>query len=410
MRILWVKVGGLWPLDSGGRLRSFHILRELARRHSVTVLTTHGPGDEPQGLAAQVPEARVVSVPHAPPKQGSARFAAALVRSWLSPQPLELLKWRVPELRRAVRQLLARGAYDVCVADFLASVPNVGLGGPVPVVLFEHNVEHAIWKRLHAVERRIWRRWPLALEWRKVRRSEARACAAAGLTLAVSENDRDSLSTLAAGARVEAIPTGVDVDFFRARPGAERDGHLVFTGSMDWYPNEDGVLHFLEHTWPHIRAAVPHAHFTVVGRNPGPRLRQAAAAAGGVTVTGRVEDVRPFVEAAAVYVAPLRVGGGTRLKLFEALAMGKAVVATPLAAEGLPITPGRHYVAAGEPADFARAVLELLADRQRAARLGDAGRRLVEWRFSWPSVVDEVEQRLVHVVRETKPEPARPVA
>jgi len=402
MRILWVKVGGLWPLESGGRLRSFHILRELARRHQVTVLTTHGPRDDPRGLAEQLPGARVESFPHAAPKHGSARFAGALLRSWLSSEPLDLLKWRVPELRRAVRRSLAEGAADVCVADFLASVPNVRLAGPVPVVLFEHNVEHAIWKRLHDVERRAWRRLPLALEWRKVRRCEGRACAEARLTLAVSEVDRSALRALAAGAQVEAIPTGVDTQFFRSRPGTELSGHLVFTGSMDWYPNEDGVLHFLERAWPQIRAARPHVRFTVVGRNPGERLRHAAAAAGGVTVTGTVDDVRPFVEAAALYIAPLRVGGGTRLKLFEALAMGKAVVATSLAAEGLPITPGRHYVAADQPADFVRAVLDLLDDRKRAAALGAAGRRLVERRYSWPRVTDEVERRLDQAVRESK--------
>lgn len=171
MRILWVKVGGLWPLNTGGRLRSFHILKELSRRHPVTVLTTHGAADDPRQLAEQLPEARCLSFPHTPPKQGSARFAWALFRSWFSPDPLDMRKWRVPELGLAVRQSLAHGAADVCVADFLASVPNVALAGPVPVVLFEHNVEHAIWKRLHDVERSGWRRWPLALEWRKDRKS-----------------------------------------------------------------------------------------------------------------------------------------------------------------------------------------------------------------------------------------------
>jgi glycosyltransferase involved in cell wall biosynthesis len=401
MRILWVKVGGLWPLNTGGRLRSFHILRELARCHPVTVLTTHGPGDDPDGLAAQLPEARVVSVPHAAAKQGSARFALALARSWLSPRPVELLKWRVPELRRTARDMLAQGTADVCVADFLATVPNVPFGGSTPVVLFEHNVEHTIWKRLHDTERSGWRRLLLALEWRKVRRCESRACAQANLTLAVSEVDRRSLGQGAEGARIEAIPTGVDTTFFCPRPAAERPGHLVFSGSMDWYPNEDGILSFLEQAWPQVRERAPHATLTVVGRNPRPRLCRAAAAAGGVTVTGTVDDIRPFVASAALYVAPLRVGGGTRLKLFEALAMGKAVVATRLAAEGLPTVPGQHYMAADNPTDFAAAVVGLLADPSRRAELGAAGRSLVEGRYSWPRVTDVVERHLAQVVRES---------
>ena len=408
MRIVWVKVGGLWPLDTGGRLRSFHILRELARRHAVTVLTTHGPGDDPVGLAAQLPEARVVSVPHASAKQGSARFALALARSWLSPRPVELLKWRVPELRRKAQGLLAEGAADVCVADFLASVPNVPFGGAIPVVLFEHNVEHQIWKRLHDTERRSWRRLLLALEWRKVRHCESRACAEASLTLSVSEVDRRCLGA-AAGARIEAIPTGVDTQFFHPRPAAERPGHLAFSGSMDWYPNEDGILDFLERAWPRIRDRAPHATLTVVGRNPRKHLRRAAAAAGGVTVTGTVDDIRPLVARAALYVAPLRVGGGTRLKLFEALAMGKAVVATRVAAEGLPMVPGLHYIAADSPADFAAGVVGLLADPRRREALGAAGRRLVEERHSWPSVTDVVERHLAQVVRESAHHQSRTV-
>jgi polysaccharide biosynthesis protein PslH len=401
MRILWVKVGGLWPLNTGGRLRSFHILRELARRHPVTVLTTHGHGDDPVGLAAQLPEARVVSVPHLSAKQGSVRFALALARSWLSPRPVDLVKWRVPELRRTAQGMLAQGTADVCVADFLSSVPNVPFGGAIPVVLFEHNVEHTIWKRLHDTERRRWRRLLLALEWRKVRRSESRACAEANLTLAVSEVDRRSLEATAGDARIETIPTGVDTQFFRPRPAAELPGRLVFSGSMDWYPNEDGILTFLEGAWPRIRDRAPDATLTVVGRNPRPCLRRAADAAGGVTLTGTVDDIRPFVARAALYVAPLRVGGGTRLKLFEALAMGKAVVATRLAAEGLPLVPGQHYIAADRPTDFAAAVVGLLAAPRRRAALGAAGRRLVEERFSWASVTDVVERHLAQAARES---------
>src|SRR5881396_2287126 len=137
MRILWVKVGGLWPLNTGGRLRSLNIVSELSRRHRVIVLTTHGPGDDPEGLADALPECeRVVSLPHRPPKRGSARFPLAVARSWLSALPDE------------VDRLIAAGEVDLCVADFLFAAPNVPRGARVPVVLFAHNVEHLIWRRL----------------------------------------------------------------------------------------------------------------------------------------------------------------------------------------------------------------------------------------------------------------------
>ena len=365
MRILWVKAGGLWPLNSGGRLRSFHTVSELSRRQRVTVLTTHDPDEDPIELSTHLPHCeRVVSFPHRAPKKGSLALAAALARSWLSELPVDTWKWRVPALRAEV---------------------------------FEHNVEHLIWKRLAAVERRPWRRLPLEVEWRKMRRWEARACARADLTIAVSEQDRDLLAEVAPGARVVAIPTGVDTSYFTPNRHQERAGALVFTGSMDWYPNEDGLVDFLEATLPLIRRQVPEASLTVVGRNPSTRLRDAAARA-GVEVTGTVDDVRPYVARGSVYVVPLRVGGGTRLKIFEALAMGKPVVSTTVGAEGLPLVPGEHFLAADEPARFAGAVVSLLQDPVRRRALGAAGRRLVEERYSWPQVAREFESRFREVI------------
>ena len=397
MRILWVKVGGLWPLNAGGRLRSFHILQELSQRHLVTLLTTHAPGDDPAGLAAQLPESEVLSLPHAAPKQGQPRFAAALVRSWLSTLPVDLWRWRVPALQAEVERRVASGRVDLCVADFLTGAVAVPLTGSVPAVLFEHNVEHVLWRRLARVERRPWRRALLEIEWRKMRRFEARACAEARLTLAISEADRAALSALSPQATVRAIPTGVDAHYFHPNGAKEAPAELVFTGSMDWYPNEDGILHFIEAVLPRVRAEVPAATLTVVGRNPAPRLRTAAARA-GVRVTGTVEDVRPFVDAAAVYVAPLRVGGGTRLKIFEALAMGKAVVSTTIGAEGLPLQPGEHVVLADDPREFARAVVSLLRDPERRRAMGRAARRFVLERYSWARVSHEFETCLAEVV------------
>jgi glycosyltransferase involved in cell wall biosynthesis len=392
-RILWVKIGGLWPLHTGGRLRSFHIVSELARRHRVTVLTTHGAGEDPAALAERLPQCeRVVSFPHVAPKQGSRRFGVALARSWLSPLPVDVWKARVPAVRAEVQRLMASGAVDLCVADFLVAMPHVRLDRVVPVVMFAHNVEHMIWKRLAAIETRAWRRALLALEWRKMRRYETRACTRARLTIAVSEVDRTLLAALASTARVVTVPTGVDTAYFAPNGVREAPARLVFTGSMDWYPNEDAMLFFIHEILPAIRRAVPDVALTVVGRDPSARMRAAADAA-GVQVTGTVDDVRPWIAGGAVYVVPLRAGGGTRLKIFEGLAMGKAVVSTTVGAEGLPLIDGTHFLRADEPAAFAHAVVSLLRDPHQRAALGKAGRRLVEERYSWLAVTREFEAR-----------------
>jgi sugar transferase (PEP-CTERM/EpsH1 system associated) len=398
MRILWVKVGGLWPLNTGGRLRSFHTIAELARRHRVTVLTTHAPGDDPEGVAARLRACeQVVSVPYALPGHDSPRFALALLRSWLSPLPVDIWRCRVPALAREVSRRIAGGTVDLCVVDFLAATPNVALEGPVPTVLFAHNVEHMIWKRLSQIETRAWRRALLEVEWRKLRRYEARACARARLTVAVSEVDRAILAAHAPRARVVAVPTGVDTDYFKPNGSHEMPGRLVFFGSMDWFPNEDGIEYFVEAVLPRIRGEVPDISLTVVGRNPTPRVQRLAAKA-GVRVTGTVDDVRAYVAEATVCVVPLRVGGGTRLKIFEALAMGKAVVSTTVGAEGLPLTPGTHFLQVDDPAAFADAVVALLRDPVRRSALGSAGRRLVEERYSWSRVAREFEAKCQEVM------------
>jgi sugar transferase (PEP-CTERM/EpsH1 system associated) len=394
MHIVWVKVGGLWPADRGGRLRSYHLISALARRHRLTVITTHGPGDDPDGLSrALSASARVISLPHRMAKKGSGAFALALMRSWLSPLPVDLWKTRVPALRREVRRVLGTGEVDLCVADFLAAVANVPATAGVPLVLFQHNVEHLIWQRLARTEPRRWRRAVLEIEWRKMRRIEARASAAARLTLAVSPADRDLLHRLAPRASVRDIPTGVDTEYFSPDATPVVPDQLVFTGSMDWYPNEDAILYFVDAILPLIRREAPDVRLTVVGRNPSPSLRAAATRA-GVHVTGTVDDVRPFMRAASAYVVPLRVGGGTRLKIFEALAMGKAVVSTSVGAEGLPLVAGQHFLAADDPVAFAQSVVKLLRDRETRERLGLAGRRLVEARYSWREVARRFESEL----------------
>src|SRR4051812_47467840 len=184
MRVLWVTMGGLWPLNTGGRLRSFHMVSELARTHQVVLVTTEGPHNDADGLAANMPDCeRIAFVPYTAPRRGSWRFMRALVRSWFSPLPVDLSKWRAKPMQRLIRSLLNGGGFDVVVADFLVAVPNVPRDRGVPVLFFAHNVEHVIWQRLRDVEARWSRRLLLEVEWRKMRRSETRACAEATLTV-----------------------------------------------------------------------------------------------------------------------------------------------------------------------------------------------------------------------------------
>lgn len=216
------------------------------------------------------------------------------------------------------------------------------------------------------------------------------------LVLAVSEADRQTFARLYPGALrapIHVIPTGVDTSYFTPFPGTERRAHLVFTGSMDWLPNEDGMLYFVREILPRIRRSEANVTLSIIGRSPTPAVRRLAEEA-GIEVTGRVDDVRPHVASGDVYIVPLRIGGGTRLKIFEAMAMGKAVVSTTVGAEGLPVTPGRDIVIADEPARFAHAVVHMIRDTAARRAIEGAARQLVVECYDWSAVAHDFERAL----------------
>lgn len=393
LNILWIKMGGLYPVNTGGRLRSFHILTEMSKKHDVTVLTTHVPGEDPEMHEKHLPGCKeVISIPFAAPRRDSGEFLIALVRSWLSVLPVDMYKFRLSRIQREVSEVLARGKFSLCIADFLYAVANIPDNIDVPLIYFSHNVEFMIWQRLYRNETNPLKKALLALEWRKMRHYESRVCKTSDMTIAVSRQDCELFNAEAPGSLVRDIPTGVDIEYFRPGKGKEQPFELVFTGSMDWHPNEDAMLHFIDAILPLIRYRVPQVSLTVVGRNPSTKLVHAALGA-GVKITGTVDDIRPYVDQAAVYIVPLRVGGGTRLKIFEALSMGKAVVSTTVGAEGLPLEEGRQIVRADDEVSFAEQVVGLLDDSDRRQRLGEAGRQLMEEKFSWARVGDAFESR-----------------
>jgi glycosyltransferase involved in cell wall biosynthesis len=192
---------------------------------------------------------------------------------------------------------------------------------------------------------------------------------------------------------VHVVPTGVDTEFFQFAPSREQSRSLVFTGSMDWLPNEDAMQFFCRDVLPLIRAEEPDTTLSIVGRSPTPAVIRLGAEP-GITVTGRVDDVRPPMAAAAVYIVPIRIGGGTRLKIFEAMAMGKAVVSTSIGAEGLPVRDGEHLVLADDPRAFASAVIRLMRRLDERRRLEAAAHASVAERYDWSAVAGDLERAL----------------
>jgi sugar transferase (PEP-CTERM/EpsH1 system associated) len=399
LKILWVKAGGLVPPDIGGRIRSYHILRELAKRHSITFFSFYAkhPDDVHEQLT-QVFE-RVICIPLRIPIPRSRGEAFHFARYALSPTPYSVAKHSQPEVVAALRNLLEVEFYDVIICDFVIAGGIIPWTIRCPKVLFTHNVEAQIWeRRFQTASSPIWKAvaWN---EYRKMLRYERFCIESAQHVLTVSENDRDIFAKLIDKSRMTVIPTGVDVEYFRPVGGDGQPHELVFTGAMDWMLNEDAILYFAREVLPLIRKEIPQVTLTVAGRFPSRRLMALAKAEEHIRVTGRVEDIRPYIADASVYVVPLRVGSGTRLKIFEAMAMGKAIVSTTIGAEGLPVTDGRDILIADTPENFARNVVSLLRCPDQRKRLGASARQLVEQKYSWGAVSDLFDTVLSRVAR-----------
>ncbi|MEO6528287.1 MAG: glycosyltransferase [Gemmatimonadaceae bacterium] len=396
MHILWLKNELLHPLDKGGRIRTYEMLRRLRDHHRVTyvALDDHSSTAEQRARAAEYCD-ELVLVPWRAAPLKSWRRALAILANAFSSLPFAVAPYRCSAMTEAIRARCAGpdGA-DVVVCDFLIPALNVPDGLPCPVVLFQHNVEAMIWERRTLVAGNPVLRAYMGEQWRRMRRVERDQCLRFDHVVAVSPEDAAVFREQYGVQRVSSVPTGVDTDFFRPTGTvAQTPGNIVFTGSMDWMPNEDGMTWFVGEVLPLIERAVPGVTLTIVGRNPTARVRALADGRSHVRVTGTVPDVRPFLEEAAVVVVPLRIGGGTRIKIYEAMGMERAVVSTTIGAEGLDVANDRHILRADDASAFADAVVSLLQSTERASEIGRAAAEHVRTHFGWASVADQFAER-----------------
>ena len=394
MKVLWVKSGGFVPADHGGRIRSLAIARELAKLHEVHLFTFY----ERQAIDAhkelEKEFAGVHTVPLDIAGKKSARDLFLFAKSVLQDSPYAILKYCRPEVRESLARLLAGEHFDAIVCDFLISGGALPWDSKIPVVVFTHNVEAEIFARhikneTRLIHRAVWRR-----EFRVTDRLERELLGRADHVLAVSDHDRDQFVKYLPPEKVSVIPTGADVDAELFKPELQKPNSLLFVGSMDWLPNEDAMLYFVKEIFPLIRASIPQATLSIVGRKPSRTISNLAANEPGIVVTGRVDKVEPYLRDASVYVVPLRVGGGTRIKIFGAMAAGKTIVSTTIGAEGLDVTNGQNIVVADDARDFASSVVSLLKDSDTRERIGLNAREHVQKFYSWKAVTKVLDDAL----------------
>jgi glycosyltransferase involved in cell wall biosynthesis len=425
LKILWLKSGPLYPLDTGGKIRTHAMLTEISKAHQVTYLAFKEEKRPLHTDEEQAPYAiRKSWIPWQEAASGSPKFFLQLfINFFFSSLPYALAKYQSSAMSDQIAKFDACGDFDLIICDFLSPAPNfrpIHSKLRTPTILFQHNIESQIWKRLATTKSNIFSQVYFILQYRRMFRWERRLSQRFDGIITVSPNDTEFCREYYRLQNVlGAVPTGVNVDFFRPspptcpssdlhpataglhpdkqpiRPSSRDRGttarqaashRIAFLGSMDWMPNIECVQYFITHVLPLIHNTQPDALFYVIGRDPAPAIRELAKNHPSVELTGTVDDIRPHLQSCGLMVVPLHAGGGTRIKIFEAMAMGIPVVSTTIGAEGLPVTHGEDILIANSDHDLAEACLQLMGDPSFAQKIATSAREKVERDHSWHAV------------------------
>ena len=386
MKILWVKAGKLLPVDTGGKIRSYNLLRFLARDHKVTLLSYYGGHRDVEyetAVQKELPGTKVIytGAPDSTVMVQGLDYLGRLAQS----APYAVSKFTHRKVAKTVAAWLATKSSEVAVCDFLSASLNFPRKLITPTVLFQHNVESSLWRSMASTESNPIKKLAFKLESAKMSAYERETLKRFHHVIAVSEHDRIQMLAMHSSCEITVVPTGVDSSKFSvAPPSTTTPPRIVFTGSMDWEPNIDAVDYFCRQVWPAVLTEFPNAIFQIVGRNPHSKVQRLAS--DSVQVTGTVPSVAEYLRDASLVVVPLRVGGGTRLKIFEAMAMGKAVVSTSIGAEGLEVKSGRDLMLADDAAAFTQAIILLLGNTEMRWKYEKAAVQLAS-QHDWSKVV-----------------------
>jgi len=377
-----------YPPDSGKRVRTWNLLRRLARRHRVSLLCY---GDSESEAAHVVRSAGIALHTVAPlPELAGWRLYWRLFGNLFSPNPYSVSKHDTRRFRDSLRRLLSENHFDLVHFEWTPYARFRDGIGSIPNLTMAHNIESQIWSRRARQSRTLIETAFFNLQARKMDSFERRVMRRADWVALVTELDAEQVRAWGVQ-RTSLVENGVDVDQFVPLEGKCDSDEILFLAALDWYPNLDALDYLLEDIFPLVRQASPSARLRIVGRRPPAGLKERIARCPGVELVGEVADVRPFLARAAVVVVPLRIGGGSRIKILEALAMGKAVVSTSIGAEGLAVTDGVHLSLADAPSDFAGRTVGLLKSPEERLRLGENGRKLVVERYSWDQMAKALE-------------------
>jgi len=397
MRILFLAPRLPVPADTGGKIRTFNLIKQIAKKHKTDLVCfSFEKDDDRHAKELEALGIRVTLVPIQEPG-----LTKTILSILFDPVPFTITKYRVKVMQETIEQLVRDNSYDLVHADHIHMSNYREYFNSRPCVVDEHNVEYKILERCAHVEKSLIKRMIFKDQSRKMEEFERNSIRNMATFLSVSEDDKNLLNKIVGnGQPGHVIPNGVDTQYFKRQSTKKivQEEAIVFTGSMDWLPNDDSAIYFCNDILPLLWKVKPNVKFYIVGKGPSEALKKIAKSEKRIVLTGRVDDVRAYVEKSKIFVVPLRIGGGTRLKILEAMSMEKAIVSTSIGAEGIDYTEDVDIVLANKPEIFSQKIVSLLENDEKCKLLGSAGRKLVMAKYDW----NIIGKKLVNIYEEFK--------
>lgn len=396
MRLLFITPRPTYPLNSGDRIRMYHLIKNLARNHQIYLLSFIENEVEQKDMDRMNEFCEVVKCVYKP---GYTRISIVnKILKFFAGGSYFIDDFYSEEMRRIIREMVSTYKFDLVHIDFIEVAQYIDDIKDIPTVLTEHDIFYLKTKRYLKAKQPILERFGTLREWIKLYQYEPRMWEKFDHVIVTSNHDYNIIKSKRPTTKVSVVPNGVDIEYFDLSKVVQKsagEASLVYTGTLNNIANRDAVLFFYHKIFPLIRTKVPEVKWYVVGKNPTSTIQELSKKDSAVIITGLVEDVRPYIATADVYVAPIRIGSGTRLKILEAMAMKKAVVSTSIGCEGLNVEHNKNILVADTPKQFANFVIKAINDRSLRSRLGENGRRLVESEYDWKICAEKLEKVFV---------------
>jgi glycosyltransferase involved in cell wall biosynthesis len=400
MKILLIAHLLPYPPKGGSPLRNYNLLKEIASRHEVHMLTFHQRAHAQHGSSIEEAKEEIeklcahLEVFDIPTDFSRGQWYALLFRNLFSLTPYSVWRYWSKEMEEAIKRQVAEQDFDVIHFDTIALADFARLASKTAKVLNHHNIEsQLLYRRAAYVSNPFTKLYFYYQAW-KLRRFERNICEVMDLQVTVSENDRQTLLQYCSDAEIAVVPNGVDPNYFLPTNDMQVPNSVIYVGGLTWFPNLDAMKYFTSDIWPIIKRELSNATMKHVGIHGGMHPAELISDDDSIEFLGFVDDIRREMTKASVYIVPLRIGGGTRLKIYDAMSMGKAIVSTSIGCEGIDVTDGHDIMIADSPAEFAHKVIQLMQNPDLRDQLGRNARRSVEERFSWKKIAPRLEHTL----------------